>query len=139
MTENPANLQQYQWKYRLLLIFAPNEDDAHYKQQVEAWQAQQDALLDRDMLVFHVFGAGESWLEQPAESPQSTSTQGALTANQSGQLRAQFSVSEDDFVLVLIGKDGGVKRHETAPTSLVDIFTQVDSMPMRQREMQQGD
>ncbi|MEM6427804.1 MAG: DUF4174 domain-containing protein [Deinococcota bacterium] len=133
MTENPANLQQYQWQYRLLLIFAPNEDDAQYKQQVEAWQAQQDALLDRDMLVFHVFGAGESWLEQPSQSPH------MLTAGQSAQLHTQFDVSEDDFALVLIGKDGGVKRRETAPTNLADVFTQVDSMPMRQREMQQGE
>lgn len=133
MTENPANLQQYQWQYRLLLIFAPNEDDAQYKQQVEAWQAQQDALLDRDMLVFHVFGAGESWLEQPNQSPHT------LTADQSTQLHTQFDILEDDFALVLIGKDGGVKRRETTPTNLADVFSQVDSMPMRQREMQQGE
>ncbi len=138
MISNPTNLQQYQWQYRLLLIFAPDANDVRYKQQVEAWQAQQDALLDRDMLVFHVFGAGESWLEQPAVSSQAAPTHIPLDATQRAQLRKHYSVSEDAFTLVLVGKDGGVKRRETDPAALTDVFTQVDSMPMRQREMRQG-
>jgi hypothetical protein len=37
---------------------------------------------------------------------------------------------------VLVGKDGGVKLERSGPVSLSVIFALIDSMPMRQREMQ---
>ncbi len=40
-----------------------------------------------------------------------------------------------DFRLVLIGKDGGVKRVDTTPLALAALFGTVDKMPMRREEM----
>ena len=50
------------------------------------------------------------------------------------EMSQQFSVSSTGFQLLLLGKDGGVKlRSSTA--SLEDIFSLIDTMPMRKREM----
>ena len=38
------------------------------------------------------------------------------------------------FAVVLIGKDGGVKRTETQPLAPADLFGTVDKMPMRRQE-----
>jgi hypothetical protein len=36
-----------------------------------------------------------------------------------------------------VGKDGTVKRRSEAPVPLSQVFEQIDSMPMRQREMRE--
>ena len=52
-------------------------------------------------------------------------------------LSQKFSVSSNDFKLVLIGKDGEVKLRTSNP-SLEAVMTLIDSMPMRQRERRNG-
>ena len=52
-------------------------------------------------------------------------------------LSNKFSVPKKDFNLVLLGKDGDVKLLTSQP-SLETIWTLIDTMPMRQREMRTG-
>jgi len=126
---NPTNLQQYQWQNRLLLLFAPNADDANYQAQVDALSAHDFGLEDRDMVVFHVL-ASEGYVERNSQKT-------PLSDTQNTSLRAQFDVPQDAFTLLLIGKDGGIKRHENHAITVDTLFAQIDSMPMRQREMRQ--
>lgn len=126
---NPTNLQQYQWQNRLLLLFAPNAADANYQAQVEALDAHEFGLEDRDMVVFYVL-TEEGHVEQSSEKI-------SLSDSQTASLRTQFDVPQDAFTLLLIGKDGGIKRHENQAIAVDTLFAQVDSMPMRQREMRQ--
>jgi hypothetical protein len=51
------------------------------------------------------------------------------------QLRDAFDIGADDHVLLLVGKDGGVKARGPLTTPLADVFQLIDGMPMRQREM----
>ena len=44
------------------------------------------------------------------------------------------SLSPSEFRLILIGKDGWIKLN-TRKTSLEEIFSLIDRMPMRQEEM----
>ncbi len=46
-------------------------------------------------------------------------------------------VSGGSFVVLLVGKDGGVKRRETAPVTPASLFKTHCVMPMRQQEMRQ--
>jgi glycerol-3-phosphate responsive antiterminator len=50
------------------------------------------------------------------------------------KLSRQYLTSENEFTLLLLGKDGEVKLI-TSRASLVDVFSVIDTMPMRQREM----
>ena len=46
-----------------------------------------------------------------------------------------FSIPNEEFKILLIGKDGGIK-FEGENRTLNQIFDQIDSMPMRRYEMQ---
>jgi hypothetical protein len=56
-------------------------------------------------------------------------------SNDYESLSKKFSISGDKFTLLLLGKDGEVKLVSTTP-SLMEVFTQIDAMPMRRREIQ---
>ena len=45
-----------------------------------------------------------------------------------------ISLSSSEFRLILIGKDGGIKLN-SRKISLEEIFSLIDTMPMRQEEM----
>ncbi|MCC5669889.1 DUF4174 domain-containing protein [Nostoc sp. CHAB 5784] len=49
----------------------------------------------------------------------------------------RFGVDKENFRIILVGKDGGVKRQDTTPVQPTAIFKQIDAMPMRQQEMQE--
>jgi hypothetical protein len=49
-------------------------------------------------------------------------------------LTQKMKVKLSGFTLVLIGKDGGVKRRETQPITPESLFQTIDVMPMRRNE-----
>jgi hypothetical protein len=57
-------------------------------------------------------------------------------------MRHRFKVEPDEFLVILIGKDGGEKLNNRTPVTVVQLERLIDSMPMRKSEMQsepQGD
>jgi hypothetical protein len=48
----------------------------------------------------------------------------------------KHNVTPNDFTLLLIGKDGGEKLRSTEPVEPEKIFKLIDSMPMRQAEIE---
>lgn len=118
------NLSDYQWQNRLLLIFAPTPETPAYQEQLDRLQGSEPGLRDRDLLIFTVLGAGTSHLGNPNISPQASSN-----------LRSRFDVPQDEFTVILIGKDGTEKRRDLTLVSVESIFSEIDAMPMRQREM----
>lgn len=121
------NLEQYRWGNRLILLFAPSSENAVLKAQLERLVSHEEELEDRDLKIFQLFEAS-GLLEG-----QELSEEGVRA------VRAQFKAPLDSFLFVLIGKDGGVKRRSAEFISVEDLFAQIDSMPMRQREMREGD
>ena len=49
-------------------------------------------------------------------------------------VRKRFDVPDNQFALVLVGKDGTVKQQWRQPTGISEIAALIDSMPMRQQE-----
>lgn len=122
----PFNLHNYQWKNRLLLVFAPSEQNSAYQTQKQLILGHQSQLDDRNLLLVEVFANGRSHVNNQALDHASVA-----------QLRDRFGVSKDEFCLILVGKDGDEKRRDRSPVELAKIFKQVDRMPMRQQEMRQ--
>ncbi len=120
----PFDLAQYQWQNRLILLFAPSAEDARYQEQVAALEGARAGLNDRDLLVFHLFGAGSSHVGEES-----------LTQEEVTGLRDRFDIDPNAFTLILIGKDGTVKRRAEAVVGAQDLFDQINAMPMRRREM----
>ncbi|KAM3089936.1 DUF4174 domain-containing protein [Phormidesmis sp. 146-35] len=117
------DLDQYQWKNRLLLIFAPSESSADYRSQLQFLKAQQSQLVDRNLLLIRVFKETGFVGDQ------------AINSEAIAQLRKRYGIQSDEFRIILVGKDGTEKRRETAPTAMNAIYRQIDQMPMRRQEM----
>lgn len=118
------SLDTYKWKNRLLLVFAPSEASAAYKKQMQLLLEQKAGLEDRDLLIVKLLAKGTNHLDsQPIDE---------ATVD---QLRSRFDVGQEEFCVILLGKDGTQKRRDEAPVEPAVIFNQIDAMPMRQQEM----
>ena len=120
------DLAQFQWKNRLLFLVAPDSSNPLFKSLHSELHAQQAEVKDRDLVVFEVLEREASKMNTTPIDPQAADS-----------IRDRFSVSPNIFSLILVGKDGGIKLKRYDQVSLEEIFDLIDSMPMRQREMQQ--
>ena len=120
------DLQDYQWRNRLLLLFAPDRHHPTFVEQAALLEAYDPDLSERDLLVFELFAdAGRAAGQE-------------LNGHLVARLREHYGVAAEAFVLLLVGKDGTVKRRETAAVAATELFRQIDSMPMRIRERRAG-
>ena len=123
MADAQVDLKQYQWEKRLILLFAPSAEEQAYREQVVVLEGS-EGLLERDLLIAHLFETGSGQLGDEV-----------LSEDEAAALRSEYEVG-DGFTFILIGKDGTEKRRSQEVVQVDDLFTQIDGMPMRQREMQ---
>ncbi|MFS0517401.1 DUF4174 domain-containing protein [Nostoc sp. UIC 10607] len=120
------NLSSKKWKNRVLLVFAPSVDNHTYQQQMQLLQEHNSGFADRDLVLVQVLATDESYAnKQP------------IDASSAAKLREYFGVDKENFRVVLVGKDSGVKRSDTTPVKATAIFEEIDAMPMRQQEIQE--
>ena len=118
------NLSSQKWQNRVLLVFAPSVDNHSYQQQMQLFNQHQNGFTDRDLVLVQVLATDKSYAN------------GQLIDESSAvKLRNRFGVDQENFQVILVGKDGGVKRSDTTPVKAAAIFEQIDAMPMRQQEM----
>jgi hypothetical protein len=117
------DLSQHEWRHRLLFLVAPEAEDADLKMRQHEVAIRPEAVLDRDILVFQLL------------SDQGSLGETALSAEAVRDLRVRLGVAADDRLVILIGKDGGIKRRAELDTNLSEIFLHIDAMPMRRQEM----
>ena len=122
----PLDLSQFQWKNRLLFLFAPNRNHPLFEPLHKSLAAQKTEAADRDLVVFEIL-----------ESDPSSMNTNYLDPQAGQKLRDKFDVQRGRFAVILVGKDGGIKLNRQDPTQLADIFALIDAMPMRREEMQQ--
>ncbi|BAZ12659.1 hypothetical protein NIES4071_44910 [Calothrix sp. NIES-4071] len=120
------NLASHQWRNRILLVFAPNSQNVSYQQQVQLFKQHQQGLNERDLLLVTVLEQGTSY-----------SNEQAIDTASAAKLRQKFKISDNDFRVILVGKDGGAKRQDSNVVQAETIFREIDAMPMRQQEMRQ--
>lgn len=112
------SLEQLSWEHRIILVFSAQTDKhQQYLQQAKA------EIDDRDIVWFIISGKQIT-----------TNYSGDVSDQLAATINSQFSPVKDP--VILIGKDGGVKETSKA-LSLEALFEEIDSMPMRIREMQE--
>ena len=115
-------LGDLQWKYRILLIYAPEP-------------AASQALSNLDELAPEIEERDIAWFLIAGENMHSNYP-GALGDGLRTQvLDRYFTPRPEQSRVVLIGKDGGVKS-EGPDLDLVATFGLIDQMPMRKAELQ---
>ena len=122
----PLDLSQFQWKNRLLFLFAPNRNHPLFEPLHKSLAAQKTEAADRDLVVFEILESGPSSVNTNYLDPQAAQ-----------KLRDKFDVQRGRFAVILVGKDGGIKLNRRDPTQLADIFALIDAMPMRREEIRQ--
>ena len=103
-------LNQYLWKNRIILTFADDEDHPDLIKLKVEMKENSCEILNRDLLHFHFINDGK-------------------TGNHT-------TTNDQSFRILLIGKDGGIKYESNRSVSLIHLFELINSIPMRQDEMQ---
>jgi len=118
-----AAMTDYKWKYRPLVVFAPNGQTGFLNRQRQIVAANRTGLIERNMVVVWVIG------------DRVTADLGPAPRVRAADLRNRFGLSADGFHAVLVGKDGGIKLSSSSPLGPAMLFGTIDKMPMRQNEM----
>lgn len=104
------DLNEFLWKYRVIVVFADNPADPRFQDQVAMLRAGEAELRDRDVVVL-------------------------TDADPSQPSAARRVLRPRGFQLALVDKDGGVRLRKPAPRSLREITGSIDRTPERQREV----
>ncbi|MEQ9260630.1 MAG: DUF4174 domain-containing protein [Roseovarius sp.] len=110
MPGDTADLNDFVWIKRPLVVFADSPADPRYIQQMEYITERLDDLAERDVVVLTDTAKGEKTALREKLHPRG-------------------------FMLVLIGKDGTIYLRKPLPWSVREISRVIDKMPMRQQEM----
>ena len=121
------DLEEFRWKSRLIVLTASSPEDQIFVEQKTLLASQEEGILERDLRIIEVFQNGQGKIDQEQLSPESVS-----------RLLKSLKVRKEEFRIFLIGKDGTVKLHSDKPVTAAEIFSLIDSMPMRQREMRKN-
>ena len=119
-----AELSDYRWERRPLLVFAPTTSDPRLVETLSRIEASRCDFVGRDMVIGLVVAEGNSTLDGHA-----------IDVDASQQLVNQYAIGENAFSVILIGKDGGEKLRVNEVPDLQQIYAVIDGMPMRSREM----
>ena len=107
-----ANLSDFLWLKRPVVVFADTPADPRFKRQIELLEARPQALIDRDVVVL---------IDSDPKTPSAIRE----------KLRPR------GFMLVLMGKDGGVKLRKPFPWDVRELSHAIDKMPMRLQELEE--
>ena len=117
--------------YRPLLVFAPALDTPQLVQQFNELKAHASELKTRSVLYVPIVPEGHN---QPI--PGSKVPTVRLSEDELAAMRHRFKVEPAEFLVILIGKDGGEKLNSRTPVTAAQLERLIDSMPMRKSEMQ---
>ncbi|MFT4739784.1 MAG: hypothetical protein ACI9L9_000558 [Marivirga sp.] len=124
-TMDSSPFSHYQWKNRVLVIYASGADNSTYKQQLANFITQQEAYDSRDLIVLQIDGQFVRQLPQEK----------LLTINARQAMKFLSIDEQTDFTVSLIGKDGGIKKQQKDALSNQSLLATIDAMPMRQKEL----
>ncbi|MFK7888539.1 MAG: CIA30 family protein [Gammaproteobacteria bacterium] len=108
-------LADLRWKHRVLVLSAPSPEDRSLSTQLDLITATRAQFDERDLVLLVVH-------DQDASA-------------EAVALREQLDLKLGAFSMFLVGKDGGVKSAYAQPANMQEIYGLIDTMPMRQREM----
>ena len=118
------DLQTYRWENRLLVVFAEHKATPAYQALLEEIEWLHAEFEDRDMVLISLLESGQSTAGKHRISPKDVEV-----------LRSRFRIKPGSYRVLLIGKDGGVKREGGDEIRPQELFELIDTMPMRKSEM----
>ena len=114
-------LENWKWKNRVLIVCAPFSSSV-YSSQLDELMKVPGSVPDRDIIIlgFH------------EDSVRNESSNGLAPV--ALDLKKYYNLT-NEFRVILIGKDGGIKLDKRSPVTSEEVFKLIDSMPMRKQEI----
>ncbi|MBX2826989.1 MAG: DUF4174 domain-containing protein [Flavobacteriaceae bacterium] len=122
-----SELEHYKWENRLVLIFSEGLEDDKFLNQIKEFEDVDDELSDRKLLLIHVQRDNYKFLNRDTSHDN-------MAISFSGLFKKHMK-GEEDFKLLLIGLDGGIKLESSEIVKKQRLFDLIDSMPMRRTEL----
>ncbi len=122
----PQTLAAMRGCYRPLVVLARSGEDARVREQQRLLDAAADDLRDRNVLYI------------PGWQPTLDAPYTVLPPAELDGLRKQFHASSDDFLVLLLGEDGGAKLQSRKPITADRLNSLIDAMPTRKLEMRRA-
>ena len=121
-------------KNRVLLVFAPTDQDPRLHEQLNLLSHHSQDMKERDLILIPV-----PMQSGPPTTPDTLRTlrPPIISASEQLTLHHRFRVAPRDFAAILLGKDGGEKLRSATPISIERLNGTIDAMPMRRQEMRE--
>ena len=120
------DLKSFEWENRILVV---GGNGSKYQNQFDNLEVNKNEYTERDMVVI-LINKDESKI-----SYDGLNVLNKLDYDSTLSIRKRFNF--DNFNLILIGKDGGVKYNNNEPVKINKIFEIIDKMPMRMQEIKE--
>ncbi|WP_298985035.1 DUF4174 domain-containing protein [uncultured Roseibium sp.] len=115
--------EAWAWKHRVIVVFAPHPEDTDLIAQRRAFARIQEGFEERNLVLVEVVSGTANTVIGPD-----------LNVSGSG-VRDYARKTDEQFEVMLFGKDTGLKLRSAKPVSANAIFALIDKMPMRRDEM----
>lgn len=102
-------IEQFLWKNRVIVVFADNDADPRFQEQMTRLTDDPKLLTDRDVIVL-------------------------TDTNPADRSPARKKLRPRGFMMVLIGKDGVIHLRKPAPWRAREISRTIDKLPLRLQE-----
>ena len=110
-------LEEYLWRNRVLVTFSPTKNNTERINLLNSINKKLCDFNSRNIILFDLVYSEKNQEIKKFES-----------------YFENLALNPSEFLLILIGKDGSIKLN-SKKTSLKEIFSLIDTMPMRQEEM----
>lgn len=114
-------LTKYIGSDRPIVIFAPDRYDQRLIQQIGRFSIHRREFRDRDVIVIEI--GGPFMRAEGRGLPHGP------------MMRERFGIGQDEFAIVLLGKDGTEKHRLNAVSDAQVFYDLIDTMPLRRQEL----
>jgi len=125
---NAQNLEKHTWKNRILVVKTSDSASELYQEQIKEFRNATDELKERKFVLYKITG-------DHFESIDFVNNELIDSGKIPGKPIGMTLNDKDNFEVILIGLDGGIKLEQTEVLKKEALFNIVDAMPMRRNEL----
>ncbi len=125
---NAQNLEKHTWKNRILLVKTSDSASEIYQQQIKEFENAADELKVRKFVLYKITGDDFELIDF---TNRELNDSGKIAGKSIGKTLND----KENFEVILIGLDGGIKLRQTEVLTKEALFNIVDAMPMRRSEI----
>ena len=128
MSLKAQNLKKDKWIHRILIVKSSDLKSNKYQEQIKEFKNSFQELIDRKIILYNIVGDDFVLIDYKNNE-----------SNDSGKISKKLNHKilneKEDFEIILIGLDGGIKLQQTEILTKEALFNIIDSMPMRKNEL----